>query len=144
MLHSYLVRFSKMAIACGFSASTAAFALGFFSSNANADIWECMGPAETMEQKEWGTLGGPLVPLSHWSYVEQTFITEYIRRFQQECMGLESLDLASGEEASYARDDHQDIFDRARQVCEDETGGYGTNWDNFVSSLDSFLSFCNE
>ena len=132
-----------MAIAYGFSLSTTALTIGLFPSDANAGVIDCIGPVETMEVTDWNMQEGPSVPLSYWSSGEQTFLKEYIRRFHQDCMGLKPLDVEEAE-MTYGRDGYQDLLDRVYRICKNETGGYGTNWDNFVRSLESFPSFCKQ
>ena len=143
MPNNSFLRFTKKAIAYSLTLSIIALALSFFPSKANASIFDCMGPLQTMEVTDWNMQGGPSVPLSYWSSTEQAFLREYIDRFHKECMGIELPDTEE-DKTVYGRDGSQDILDRARLICQNKTGGYGTNWDSFVRKLEAFTSLCRE
>ena len=136
-----LVRFNQRVMSYSLSLATLVLTLGLFPSETQAGIFDCIGPPETMEDTNWNSQGGTLVPLSHWSPVEQTFLKEYTRRFYQDCMGFEPPEVDEAE-TMYGQEGYDDLLERVRRICQKDTGGYGTNWDNFVRRLASFPAVC--
>ena len=113
---------------------------------AYAQLSDCIGPEETMETTHFHTEGGESVTIDFWNPTEQAFLTEYHHMFLSQCMNMpaEYISSLDSENTVYDRQSYQNIIDRAERVCRGETGGYGTNWDQFLTELRSFAALCRQ
>ena len=122
--------------------ATTVFVTGLMPTTAHAQIEECWGPIDQMDSDEFISIDGPLVPITYWSVAEQNFLVDYGQQFLVQCFEIPMFSGESLRSAMYERDSHQNLINRTRRICRGETGGYGPNWDRFVSSLQSFSALC--
>lgn len=95
-----------------------------------------------METTDFSIQDGPLVPIDYWNEAEQAFLIDYQQQFLSRCMGLPMMSVDDLRIGQYERDGYENLMERARRICGGGTGGYGTRWDHFVTSLSSFPSLC--
>lgn len=146
MLHKLFILFNKIVIASSLYFSFSGCSEAQFPSNENVGLnFLCMGPSETMEVKKLDLYIRPFVRLSYWSPIEQDFIIDYNQRYVQDCLGFQIPGVELTEDgAMLSRDGYQNILDRADRICNNKTGGYGTNWDKFVRDLETFPALCSK
>lgn len=141
-----LIRFKQGALICLSMTRLAALAIGLSSipTTAHAQIETCIGPEDTMETTDFSIQDGPMVPIDYWSDAEQNFLIEYQIQFLTHCMGLPRMSAADLRNGTYERDGYENLMERARRICNGNTGGYGTNWDGFVANLRTFPALCQD